>query len=271
MNSMASLTDVTRCIGCEECVAACQATNQTGPDAPFRWQQRAHDLSATRWTTLAAVDHGRFARVQCRHCLDPSCAAACPVGALQRSQEGPVIYDPEICMGCRYCMLACPFGMTRYEWSSPTPRVRKCIMCYERIAAGELEQPACTAACPTQATVFGEREALLVEARRRIDADPGLYIDHIWGETEVGGTSVLFISDVDLEAAGWPAGLDDVARPVLARQVLHTVPYTFVGVAALMYGVHWTYERRQEVAVAEGADGPADDSVGDPNPEGAAQ
>jgi formate dehydrogenase iron-sulfur subunit len=269
MTSMAILTDVTRCIGCEECVAACRLTNGTGPDAPYRWQRGATALSANRWTTIAAADD-RFVRLQCRHCLDPSCAAACPVGALQRTPDGAVVYDPAICMGCRYCLVACPFGITRYEWSSPTPRVRKCIMCYHKIAAGELTQPACTAACPTEATIFGERSELLDEARRRIRDNPGKYVDHIWGEHEVGGTSVLYISDVDLAAAGWPETLDNVARPVLAREVLHTVPYTFLGVAAAMYGIHWTFERRNAVAAAERADkassqeSDGDDEQGEP-------
>ena len=125
-------------------------------------------------------------------------------------------------------------------------------MCYQKISEGELDQPACTAACPTGATIFGEREELLEEARRRIRAKPELYIDHIWGEHEVGGTSVLYISDVELDEAGWPRELGNDARPELARQVLHSVPYTFVGVAAAMYGVHWTFERRKKVAEREG-------------------
>ena len=252
MKSMAILTDVTMCIGCEECVAACERTYRTGADAPYRWQGDATGLSSTRWTTLVDTEEGRFVRLYCRHCLDPSCAAACPVGALERTPEGPIVYDPVICMGCRYCMLACPFSITRYEWSSPTPRVRKCLLCHQKISSGELDQPACTAACPTGATIFGEREALLEEARRRIREHPERYIDHIWGEHEIGGTSVLYISDVDLHEAGWPRELGYEARPVLARNVLHTVPYTFVGVAAAMYGVHWTFERRQKVAAIEG-------------------
>jgi formate dehydrogenase iron-sulfur subunit len=255
MTHLAILTDVTRCIGCEECVLACRKTNDTGFDAPYSWQQEPDDLSSTRWTTIVNVGNERFARLHCRHCLDPACVAACPVGALQHSAEGAVTYDPEICMGCRYCMLACPFGMTRYEWSSPTPRVRKCILCHTKIKNGELEQPACTAACPAGATTFGEREALLAEARRRIAERPGRYIDHIWGEHEVGGTSTLYISDVDLAPAKWPADLGTERRPELARAVLHTVPFSFVGVAAVMYGIHWTFERRKEVARVEGGQG----------------
>ena len=117
---------------------------------------------------------------------------------------------------------------------------------------GELAQPACTKACPTEATIFGDREGLLAEARRRIHNEPDKYIDHIWGEHEVGGTSVLTISDVNLTEAGWVEGLGSRPRPVLARKVLHTVPYTFFGVAGLMYGVHWTLDRRRRVAAAEG-------------------
>ena len=204
MSAWAILTDVTRCIGCEECVAACQRTNATGDDAPRSWQGSPEDLSSTRWTTIVSAPRGRSVRVHCRHCLEPACASACPVGALHRTPEGAVAYDPAICMGCRYCMIACPFQMTRYEWSSANPRVRKCILCYDRIRRGELKEPACTAACPTKATVFGDRDALLAEARRRIADEPGRYVHHVWGEHEVGGTSVLYLSDVDLSTAGWP-------------------------------------------------------------------
>jgi len=256
MKHMAILTDVTRCIGCEACVAACQKTYHTGPDAPYRWQWSASQLSSTRWTTLYRAPKGRYVRAHCRHCLDPACAAACPVGALKKSPEGPITYDATICMGCRYCMMACPFRMTRYEWESATPRVRKCILCHDRILTGEAEQPACTSACPTEATIFGDRDELLADARRRIQEHPGRYIDHIWGEHEVGGTSVLYISDVDLRTAGWPDYLDDRARPPLAREVLHTVPYTFAGVAAAMVGIHWIIGRRQRLALeAAPADG----------------
>ena len=248
MRAMAILTDVTRCIGCEECVLACRRTNDTGTDAPRQWQRTADDLSESRWTTLVNVGGGRSVRLHCRHCLEPACASACPVGALHRTPEGPVAYDADICMGCRYCMIACPFMMTRYEWSSATPRVRKCILCYDKIASGELTQPACTAACPTQATIFGEREALLAEARRRIAEQPGRYIDRIWGEHEVGGTSVLTISDVDIEDAGWPADLRNTSYAALTQPALSTVPWTFASVGAAALGVSWIIGRRRRLA-----------------------
>jgi formate dehydrogenase iron-sulfur subunit len=257
VRSFAILTDVTLCIGCEECVAACKKTNQTGEDdAPWQWQGGAAELSSTRWTTIARTQ-GRYVRVQCRHCLDPACAAACPVGALYTTESGAVAYNADICMGCRYCMVACPFRMTRYEWDSPIPRVRKCILCYDALAGGELDQPACTAACPTKATIFGERDALLAEARRRIEAAPEKYINHIWGEEEVGGTSVLYISDVELTAAAWPEGLPSHAVPELATNVLSTVPATFLTVGAAMAGIHWIVGRRDKLAEEAAAEAAA--------------
>lgn len=248
MKSFAILTDVTLCIGCEECVLACKREHATGEDAPWAWQHGATALSATRWTTIAPAPQGRYARVHCRHCLEPACAAACPVGALHKTPQGVVAYKPDICMGCRYCMVACPFMMTRYGWESAAPRVRKCILCYDRLREGRLAQPACTAACPRQATIFGDRAELLQEARRRIAAQPQRYLDHIWGEHEVGGTSVLYISDVELVAAGWPANLPGHSIPALPEKVLHTVPTTFLTVGTVMAGIHWVIKRRQRLA-----------------------
>jgi formate dehydrogenase iron-sulfur subunit len=255
MRSFAILTDVTRCIGCEECVTACQRTNHTGDDAPWAWQGDPSDLSESRWTTIVRAPRGRYVRLQCRHCVDPACVSACPVGALRRSPQGAVTYDSDICMGCRYCLMACPFRLTRYEWSSATPRVRKCILCYEKIMDGELTQPACTAACPTQATIFGDREALLAEAHTRIRTNPGRYIDHVWGEHEVGGTSVLYISDVDLGTAGWPHGLLSSSYPALTRPILDTVPPTFLVVGAGMLGLSWVIGRRRKRAQESRQDG----------------
>jgi formate dehydrogenase iron-sulfur subunit len=262
MRAFAILTDVTLCIGCEECVLACKRVNHTGEDAPWAWQRDPSDLSSTRWTTIVRAPRGRYVRVHCRHCLEPACASACPVGALHRTPEGAVTYDSTICMGCRYCMVACPFKMTRYEWSSPTPRVRKCVLCYEKIRRGELKQPACTAACPAQATIFGDREVLLAEARARLRAHPGRYIDHVWGEHEVGGTSVLYISDVDLSSAGWPAGLKNSSYPALTLPALHLVPGTFVGVTVAMAGLSWVIRRRQKLA-EEGDEAPTEREAAD--------
>jgi formate dehydrogenase iron-sulfur subunit len=256
MKSFAILTDVTKCIGCEECVLACKKTNRIGlDDAPWKWQDGPGTLSATRWTTLLRTPEGRFVREQCRHCLEPACVEACPVKALHQTPEGVVAYDPTICLGCRYCILACPFRATRFEYGSSSPRVSKCVMCYDKVKSGELEQPACTA-------IFGERELLLAEAKRRLSEQSDLYIDHVWGEHELGGTSVLTISDVDLVQAGWPAFMTDQPITHNAHTIMQTVPWTFFGVSLGLAGVGWVIKRRQKLAQETALAGDAEGAPG---------
>ncbi len=248
MSTWGILTDITKCIGCESCVAACKEINKTGKDRPWRWQQNIDSLSATRWTTIIKKPGHHFVRQQCRHCVSPACVSVCPVGALQKTVEGPVIYDVSRCIGCRYCMMSCPFGIPRYTWDTPTPSVSKCVMCYEKIKSGEIQQPACTKACPTHATIFGDREALIAEAHDRIRKDPGKYIDRVWGEHEVGGTSVLYVSDINLDFLSWDKDLPKDALPGMVFNVLEKVPKIFLGMGAFMYGFYWIIERRERLS-----------------------
>ena len=183
---MGLLFDATRCIGCGACSSACKEQNKL----PGKVEEV---LTAYTWTTVQERE-GLNVRRLCMHCEVPTCASVCPVGALKKTPEGPVVYDAERCMGCRYCMMACPFGVPKYEWSKALPGVRKCSMCPDRLAKGL--PTACAEICPTGATIFGERDALIAEARKRIDAEPEKYVPHIFGEHEVGGTSVLYISDI---------------------------------------------------------------------------
>lgn len=247
MSTWAIFTDITKCIGCENCVAACKEINRTGKDQPWRWQKSIDSLSATRWTTIVKKPDQHFIRQQCRHCLSPACVSVCPVGALRKTPEGPVIYDPGLCIGCRYCMMSCPFGIPRYTWADPTPYVRKCIMCYQKIKSGEIKEPACTKACPTHATIFGDRDELLTEARKRINENPGRYINRVWGEKEIGGTSVLYVSDVSLDFLSWEKDLPKEPLPGRVFNVLEKVPKIFVGVGLGMYGVYWIVERRERL------------------------
>jgi len=263
MSTMGILTDVTRCIGCEECVAACKKTNGTGEDRPWRWQRKVNDLSASRWTTIKRFSGGHFVRQQCRHCLEPACASACPVGALHKTENGAVVYDSDVCMGCRYCMMACPFGIPRYLWSEPVPYVRKCILCYEKIKNGELDQPACTSECPAEATIYGPRDELLAEARKRIRENPGLYINKVWGEDEVGGTSVLYISDIPLDFLGWKSDLGKDPLPEKTWAALKQVPYIFGGVGVGMAGLYWIIGRRQKLAGVSDTAGSSQQEVGE--------
>jgi len=260
-NHWAILTDVTKCIGCESCVEGCREANQTGEDKPWTWQNGVRDLSASRWTTIDRLPGDHYVRRQCRHCISPACASACPVGALKKTPEGAVVYDAAICMGCRYCMMACPFQIPRYSWDSAVPAVRKCVLCYERIENGEAKEPACTSSCPTEATIFGTREELLKVAKQRIAAKPDLYKNHIWGEHEAGGTGVLTISDVDIPL---PNTVPTDPLPERTWAALKSVPFVFVGVGAGMVGLRWFLGRRNEVREAEAraraAKAPAEES-----------
>lgn len=241
----AILYDTTLCIGCRLCEAACAE----------RWGLPYNDtiaaderLSEHKLTTI--VTHGeRFSRRLCMHCADPTCASVCPVRALQKTALGPVVYDENRCIGCRYCMLACPFQVPAYEWSQQLPRVKKCDMCYERQRAGQAS--ACAEACPTGATISGDREALIAEAQRRLTDNPGRYHDHIYGLEDVGGTSVLFLSPVPFEELGLRAHLPREPLPLLTWRVLSLIPDIVAVGTVLLGGVWWITSRREEVAAAE--------------------
>jgi len=181
----------------------------------------------------------------CMHCLDPTCVSVCPVGALAKTPEGPVVYDSTRCIGCRYCIMACPFDVPKYQWDRALPVVGKCVLCVDRVRKGLAT--ACATACPTGATAFGERDDLLREARSRIEASPGAYVDHVYGEEEAGGTSVLMLSSVPFERLGLKTDLPRQPLPLLTWQVLSRIPDFVVLFGAALFGIHWITSRREEV------------------------
>ena len=265
----AILTDVTKCIGCERCVEACTEKNKLPREIPTRF--RGDDgLSARRYTSIMRIPGKRAGswrniRRQCMHCTVPTCAAACLVGAFTKTRDGAVAYDAAKCIGCRYCMIACPFGIPRYEYDQTLPYVRKCKMddsC--RVEGG---MPACVAACPTEATIFGPRDALVAEAKRRIAAKPDLYINHVYGEKEFGGTSVIYLSDVAIGATlriPTAEEFDKLRVPQLAEgsvaDMLHNwvlvTPFQFATVSTGLAGI-WFMRRRARL-IAERAESEAE-------------
>lgn len=204
------LYDATICIGCKACVAACAEANDTEPDtrrdslhqAPMDLNDRTRNI-----IKLYKSDDGKeysFVKRQCMHCLDPSCAAGCPFQALHKDSEtGIVSWTPEKCIGCRYCTITCPYHIPRFQWAGFNPRVTKCELCRHRLEKGL--KPGCTSVCPTGAVIFGPRPVLLLEAKRRIQNNPGKYYqDRIYGEHDNGGTQSLYLSHVPFEKLGLP-------------------------------------------------------------------
>src|SRR5215467_2614225 len=238
-NTRSILVDITKCIGCRSCEQACKQVH----GFPLETEAK---LSVTALTVIEERgDH--FVRRMCMHCQDPACASACLVGALKKTAAGPVTYDGAKCIGCRYCLVACPFSVPRYQWSKLVPYVTKCDMCATRQANGQ--SPACVEACPTQASIVGNRDEILEEAERRILGD-SKYVRHIYGSDEAGGTSVFFISDVAFEKLGFAAAPKQ-PLPVLTASALGDGPTVILVGGALLSGLYWITQRRALVAAAE--------------------
>jgi Fe-S-cluster-containing dehydrogenase component len=235
------LVDTTKCVGCRACEAACAEAN--GLPAPAGEEGVMARRRATDQNTFTVVNRysvrqqeERFVKTQCMHCVDAACASVCPARALEKTPGGPVTYNGNRCLGCRYCMLSCPFGIPKFEYDDPTPYVRKCSFCAERQAQGL--PPACTDVCPSGALTFGKRSDLVEEAKMRIYQNPGQYVHHVYGEHEAGGTSWLYISDVPLEQIGLPSGLDDTPYPQLASTSLAAVPMILTLWPPILMGLH---------------------------------
>jgi Fe-S-cluster-containing dehydrogenase component len=244
------LVDTTRCVGCRACEAACaEANDLPAPPEGEKVMAERRDTSQTAFTvvnrTEAPGGGDRFGKKQCMHCLAPACASACPVRALNKQPTGPVTYDPSKCMGCRYCMVACPFDVPKYEYEALAPRVRKCTFCAPRQAKGL--PPACVEACPSGALTFGKRHELLEEAKRRIYASEGKYVHRVYGEREAGGTSFIYVSDVPFEKVGLQAGVPEKPYPELVAGALGAPPLVMTLWPPLLMGLYAFSKRREDV------------------------
>ena len=247
----AILYDATKCVGCNQCVLACTNANHLDPELPDPTTE-ADGLSGRRWTSIVPVPgKKRYVKKQCLHCLHPSCVSACLVGAMTKSPQGPVLYDAGKCMGCRYCMIACPVGIPRYEWNKPIPYIQKCSLCAERNARGE--KCACVAACTHGALYQGDRDEMLKRAYGLIAENPGKYLDHVYGERELGGTNVLYVADVPLDAVlRFPEVLREVSVPEMTWPVINKTPAVALTAISLLVGTYWIIERRMRLAGENG-------------------
>ncbi|MEW6265629.1 MAG: sulfate respiration complex iron-sulfur protein HmcB [Thermodesulfobacteriota bacterium] len=254
------LFDATRCIGCRQCEAACNKVNNLPPpkrsfddltvlEGKRRTDARTYTV-VNRYDGIPGAAGPVYRKIQCHHCLEPACASVCFVRAFTKDKTGAVIYDPSVCVGCRYCLVACPFYIPAYEYDEPlTPRVMKCTLCQPRLLEGKL--PGCVEACPREALTFGRRTDLIKTARERIRAYPGLYLDHIYGEREMGGTSWLFISGVPFGSLGLPEDLGEAAVGELTGGALSAVPIVAGLWPALLIGLYATTKKKDKIARQE--------------------
>ncbi|NOY05041.1 MAG: 4Fe-4S dicluster domain-containing protein [Chlorobi bacterium] len=221
------LVDTTRCIGCRTCEEACAEAHglPVPEDLDEDIEGVVRTTSEKQWTVVNAFtvdDEEIYVKRQCMHCNQPACASACLVKAMYKTEEGPVIWREDRCMGCRYCMISCPFDVPKFEYNSTVPRIQKCTMCWERQQKGEI--PACVENCPEEALTFGKRRDLLEIARRRIYNEPDKYVHHIYGEHEAGGTGYLYLASVPFEKLGFKTDVGTTPYPELTKEFLYSVP-----------------------------------------------
>jgi Fe-S-cluster-containing dehydrogenase component len=263
-DSMGVLHDTVRCIGCRRCEAACNTVNKLpAPEEPFddlKVLDRQRRTSAGAYTVVnrfgettaedslpLAGSSPTFIKRQCNHCLEPACASACFVRAFTKTPEGAVVYNADVCVGCRYCMIACPFEIPAYEYNNAlSPKVTKCTLCHPRVVKGLL--PGCVEACPTEALIFGKRSDLVTMARRRIARHPDQYEDHIYGEREMGGTSWLYLAGEPFETLGLRTDLGTTPAPKLTSGALGAVPMVVGLWPVLLTGVYAMNKRKEKLA-----------------------
>ncbi len=252
-DAAAMLVDTTRCVGCRACEAACAEANGLGPPvaAPAAGTRATDTDHFTVVSEYAPAADGtlRFVKRQCNHCLEPGCASACPVKAIEKTAAGPVVYHKDRCMGCRYCMMACPFEVPKYQYEKAVPYVRKCEFCAERQAQGLA--PACASVCPSGALTFGSRKDLIEEARLRIYQHPDRYVHHVYGEHEVGGLSWLYLSDVPFDRIGMRTDLGLHGFAEMTQASLAAVPFVITLWPPLLMALYTFAKRREDAGAGE--------------------
>jgi Fe-S-cluster-containing dehydrogenase component len=273
------LYDSTLCIGCQACMVGCKRANNMEPDPADdnpTWDN-PRDLSARTLTIIQKYEEGSgrqrnqetdgfaFIKLQCMHCAHPACVSACPVSAMTKDpQTGIVTYNKKACIGCRYCQVACPYNIPKFEWHKPLPQIVKCELCQHLIAQGGIS--ACCASCPTGASLFGPVELLRQEAHRRLLLTPGQdyeyplhdirgnrtvvqpaahYQDHLFGEKEVGGSQVMMLAAVDFQKLGMPQ-LPEESYAGMTENIQHTLYRGMFLPIALLGGLVYFVKKNAE-------------------------
>jgi formate dehydrogenase iron-sulfur subunit len=232
------LYDSTKCLGCQTCEFSCAEANGLPEPEGTLEAGLIRKTDENHRTVVNAYNTSKgefFVKRQCMHCNEPACTAACLTQAMYKTREGAVIWRAEKCMGCRYCMVSCPFDIPKFEYHSANPRIEKCTMCFERISDGKI--PACVENCPAGALMFGTRRDMIKEARKRINDNPEQYVDHIYGEHEAGGTGFLYLSAVPFEELGFNTSIQTESYPALSKGFLYSVPTIFVLWPAMLLGL----------------------------------
>jgi formate dehydrogenase iron-sulfur subunit len=249
------LVDMTRCIGCCRCEQSCAITNNlhvpqvVSSDKNTFDKKRKLDTQAftvvNRYSNDQRMSEPVYRKSQCMHCDEPACVSACLTGAFKKTPEGPVIWDETRCIGCRYCMNACPFYVPAYEYGSALkPKIQKCFMCYhQRIVKGQI--PACINVCPVEALTFGKRSDVIQIARERIRTHADRYVESIYGEHEAGGTSWLYISPMAFDKVDLPADIGTTPLPSYTRDFLAFVPLVLAVWPPLLGALHLLCKRNK--------------------------
>lgn len=291
------LYDSTICVGCKACVAACKRANDMPVDIPYdlsSWNgetwDTAEDLGGKTLNVIKVYQNGTmetkdaeengfaFIKRHCLHCVDPSCVSVCPVKAMTKDDvTGIVSHDKDRCIGCRYCVLGCPFGVPRYQYDDAFGQITKCKFCEHLQADGQL--PACCDVCPTGASLFGDVRELQAEADRRLAAQPGdiyvfprgnlsakpedqragheaplkTYKKHVYGQTEVGSTQVRYLSAVNFDKLGLPA-LPEQAFSAVSEGLQHTLYKGMIAPAVLLGGLMYFAYRNTRDGDEDGLD-----------------
>lgn len=250
----AILVDTTLCAGCRSCEFACaEYHNFPIPDEDEAVLEKQRKTTTEQYTLINKFepeDGEIYVKQNCMHCVQPACAAACLTKAMIKTPEGPVIWREDKCMGCRYCMISCPFDQPKFEYQSANPKVLKCNMCYERTSLGKL--PICVEACPSEAIIFGKRKELLHEARRRIYQNPENYVHHIYGEDEAGGTSIIYLAGIDFGEIGFKQNIDTEAYPKLTTEFLYSVPVIETLLPPFLVALSYAAKKKAENKIEEG-------------------